>query len=280
MATLGTIALKARALVHADTSSYPSVGLPPLPSLLTDVNLSYEKIVSMILESQDDTDFDDTRQVNYPIATRPLISGQRDYAFATASWSLQGKEGGSATASQALLPLKVKRVDVTYDGTNWFRATPFDDGVPQWGFGNPTNEDANMIKQAPRYNVNYNSIFLYPLPIASDVSAGAKIRVEQERDVIAFTASDYTTDISDSTVIPGIDAPFHMMIAYGAAYEFANANNLPQLQNIKDDLTIWETRLRQAYGRKDLDTLLAMRPAYDSYGDYGATGAGGYSYGR
>lgn len=263
MATLGAVANKARSLAHADTASWPSVGTPPLSSLLTDINLWYEKIVTMILESQDDSDFDDQRSTTYPIKTTPLVAGQRDY---------------SIPVSEQVL--KIKRVDITYDGTNYYRATPFDNGVPAWGFGNPTNEDSNMLKQAPWYDVQYNSIFIYPLAVAADVSAGAQIRIEWERDITVFTTGDYASDLSDSTVIPGIDAPWHMMIAYGAAYEFANNNNLPQLQNIKQDLADWEGRLRTAYGKKDLDTLLALRPAYDSFGDYGATGAGGYSYGR
>lgn len=263
MATLGTIASKARAIAHADTANWPSVGTPPLPSLLTDINLWYEKIVTMIFESQDDTDFDDQRNTTYPILTTPLVAAQRDYSMPVSN-----------------NVLKIKRVDITYNGTDYFRATPFDDGVPQWGMGNPLQEDANMIKAAPRYDIKYNSLFIYPLAQASDVSAGAQIRIEWERDITVFTTADYTTDLSDSTVTPGIDAPWHMMLAYGAAYEFANNNNLPQLQNIKADLADWEARLRTAYGNKDKDTMLALRPAYDSYGDYGATGAGGYSYGR
>lgn len=281
MATLGDIANKARALTHTDTTSYTTA------NILIDINLWYQKVISMILESQDDADFDDNRTggsagstKTYPIATRLLVAGQRDYAFGTASWTILGKEGGSNLTSQTLLPLKVKRLDITYNGSDYFRATPFDDGVPQWGMGNTAQEDANMIKAAPNYDIKYNSLFIYPLAAASDVSAGALMRLEQDRNIIPFTSADYTTDPNDSTSIPGIDAPFHMMLAYGTAYEFANANNLPQLQNIKNDLVDWEARLRQAYGRKDKDILLAMRPAYDSYGDYGATGAGGYSYGR
>lgn len=257
--TLGEINTKVLSLTHADTTSYPDA------TMLIDVNMWYQKIVDMIFESQDDTDFDDQRNTTYPIFTTPLVAGQRDYAIPVAN-QVQ----------------KIKRLDITYDGTNYFRATPFDDGVPQWGMGNPTSEDANMIKQAPRYDIKYNAIFVYPLAIASDVSAGAQMRIEWERSVTPFSQSaDYNgAAMSTSTSVPGIDLPWQPMIAYGAAYEFANANNLPQLQNIKNDLQDWEARLRTAYGRKDLDTMLALRPAYDSYGDYGATGAGGYSYGR
>ena len=108
------------------------------------------------------------------------------------------------------------------------------------------------------------------------------MRLELERAVIPFSqAADYpAAAMSTSTSVPGIDLPWHPMLAYGAAYEFANANNLPQLQNLKQDLVDWEARVRIAYGRKDLDMILALRPAYDSFGDYGATGAGGYSFGR
>lgn len=255
--TLGAIATKARALTHSDTISYTAT------NLLIDINIWYEKIVSMIFESQDSTDFDDQRNTNYPVVTTPMVAGQRDY---------------SIPVSEAVL--KIKRVDITYDGVNWFRATPFDNGVPQWGMGNATNEDANFIKDAPCYDIQYNSIFVYPLATAPDVSAGASIRVEWERDIVVFTSSDYTTDPSDSTVVPGIDNQFQAMIAYGSAYEFANANNLPQLANIKKDLEDWEARLRTAYGRKQLDVQMSLQPAYDAYGDYGAVGAGGYFYRR
>lgn len=274
--TLGDINSKVLSLTHSDSTVYTDA------TMLIDINMWYQKIVSMILESQDDTNFDDNRITNYPVATRLLVAGQRDYAFSTASWTLQGKEGGSNLTSQTLLPLKIKRLDVTYDGSNYYRATPFDDGVPDWGFGNITNEDANMIKASPRYGVKYNSVYVFPVAAASDVSAGALMRLELERAVIPFSQSaDYNgAAMSTSTSVPGIDLPWHPMLAYGAAYEFANANNLPQLQNIKQDLADWESRVRTAYGRKDLDTMLSLRPAYDSYGDYGGTGAGGYSYGR
>ena len=121
--TLGDINLKVYNLTATDISSYPDA------SMLIDINLWYQKIVSMIFESQDDSDFDDQRNTNYPVVTTPMVAGQRDY---------------SIPVSEEVL--KIKRVDITYDGTHYFRATPFDNGVPAWGFGNPTDEDANMIK--------------------------------------------------------------------------------------------------------------------------------------
>lgn len=255
--TLGDVANKVRALTHTDTVSYTAT------NLLIDINIWYQKAVTIIFESQDDTDFDDQRNTTYPVNTTPLLAAQRDYPIPV------------STAA-----LKIKRVDITYDGTNYFRANPFDNGVPQWGMGNATNEDANMIKSAPRYDIQYNSIFIYPLAVASDVAAGAKIRIEWERNITPFTAADYTVDPNDSTVVLGFDAPFHPYVAYGTASDKAISDNLPNKDTLTQDAMDWEQRLRTHYGRKDLDIMLAFRPAYDAYGDYGATGAGGYLYGR
>lgn len=274
--TLGDINTKVLNLVHTDSTGYTDA------NMLIDINIWYEKIVSMILESMDYISFDDNRNTNYPVATRLLVAAQRDYAFSTASWTLQGKENNAGTASQTLLPLKIKRLDVTYDGVNYYRASAFDEGSVYWGLGNTTNEDINQIDQAPQYGVRWNSVFLYPMATAANVTAGATMRLEFDRAVNVFSQSvDYpASTMSTSTSVPGIDLPWHPMLAYGAAYEYANAQNLPQLANLKQDLLDWETRLRTAYGKKDLDLLLAFQPAYDAYGDYGSTGTSNDFYGR
>lgn len=257
MATLGDIANKSRALTQTDVNQYSPA------NLLIDINLWYQKIVSMILESQDETDFDDIRQTKYPTATRLLVAAQRDYAFSTASWTLMGKEGAAGTSGQALLPLKVKRLDIAYDGVNYFRATPVSDGEIITGLGTELTTDQNYIKQAPAYSIHDNSVWTFPMATSTDVTAGAIMRIEQERAIIPFTTSDYTTDPNDSTVIPSIDSPFHMMIAYGAAHEFCNSKLMPQAEIYKKELEDFELRLRAAYGRKQLDRETALNYAYD-----------------
>lgn len=237
--TLGDVANKARALTHTDTQSYTAA------NLLIDINIWCQKAVSMILESMDETNFDDNRQTNYPIQTTPMIAGQRDYPL---------------TVGQKVL--KIKRLDLTYNGVDYFKAEPFDDGEFPWGFGNDTQIDQNFIQAAPRYSVKYNSVWIYPMPLTADVSAGGLLRMEWDRQIIPFTSADYTTDPNDSTVVLGFDDPFHPIVAYGAAYEKANSDNLPQLANIKQDLADWEARMRIAYSRKQLDRRLQVTPAY------------------
>lgn len=269
--TLGDLNTKTLAMTHADTTSYPDA------TMLIDLNLWYQKIASMIYESQDDSDFDDQRNTNYPIVTTPFILNGTDNLYSARDYSIPVSEQVQ----------KIKRVDITYDGTNWFRATPFDSGVPQYADYKGTAApallavDNNFIQQAPKYDIQYNSIFIYPRATAAQITAGATIQVQWDRSVtpLSKTADYAAVAMSASTSVPGIDLTWQPMIAYGAAYEFANANNLPQLQNIKQDLVDWEARLRAAYGKKDLDMELSLRPAYDSYGDYGSWGGGSF-YGR
>ena len=251
--TLGDIAVKARFLSNTDSTSYPDV------NILIDINIWYQKVVSMILESADEANFADTNDTNYPLTTRLLVAAQRDYAFGTALWTLLGKEGGAGTATQTLLPLKIKRLDVAYDGTNYYKATPFDDGTSKYGMGNASNDDQYFVKDAPQYDVKFNSIFLYPMATAADVTAGAIMRLEQERNVIPFTSGQLTA----GTVIPGFDAPFHPILAEGAALEYGKARAYPQVEDWEKNLQDWEARLRTAYGRKNLDNRLQFQNQYD-----------------
>ena len=246
--TLGDIAVKARALVNADLASYPDA------NLLIDINVWYQKVASIIFESQDNSDFDDQRATTYPIQTTPMIAGRRDYTI-------------SVTENL----LKLKRVDISYDGTNFYRAEPFDTGSFNGGIGfrnssaTDANFDQNFIKTSPRYDFSYNSIWIAPMPVDADVAAGGIIRTEWERNVTPFTTSDYSTVITDSTVKPGFDAPFHPILAYGAAFEFASSKQLPQLAEIQPQLGDWEQRIRTAYGRKDLDMRLNLQAAHINY---------------
>ena len=62
------------------------------------INSAYEKVVSMILESMDEWDWDDVNfSTTYPIATQSMVANQRDYAFPTST-------------------LKIKRVDLSFGG--------------------------------------------------------------------------------------------------------------------------------------------------------------------
>jgi len=201
----------------------------------------YHKVVTMILAAQDAWDWDDTNKTNYPVATTPLVASQRDYTFPT-----------------SLKILKIKRVDVTYDGSTYYKVEPFDSSETGLGLGNDTTVDARFSKTSPFYDLKSTSIWLYPMASAADVTAGGKLRIEFFREPTEFTTSDTTAE-------PGFDEPFHRMLSLGASLDYCVRQSLPQKNDLAALLKDYEERLRLYYGRKDQDTNPQLKPADTDY---------------
>lgn len=202
------------------------------------INARYHKVWALILESQDDWDLDDSNHTDYAIATTPLAANQRDYSFPA-----------------SLDILKLKRVDLTYDGTNYYRARKIDSGIIETGFGNTTTEDADYNTTDPAYDLKANTIWVYPLATASQVTAGAEMRIEFLREPDEFTTADTSQE-------PGIDEPFHRMLAIGASLDYAVAKGL----DVKNDLAAlyqdYEARITRYYGKKSEDQALSVEAQY------------------
>lgn len=203
----------------------------------------------MIFDSQDEDSFDDQRNSDYPIKTVPLTTN-RDIAI---------------PVSENVL--KIKNLSVSYDGVNYHRATPIDisqyddiGNAPAAATTQNATIDANFSRHDPCYATKFNSLWIYPIASASDVASGASAIVEWFRGATPFTLSDLTT----GTAIPGFDSGFHMMLAYGAAYEFCLAKGLPQLEGIEKELQIYEDRLRKQYSSKQKDRQYGLSMDYQS----------------
>lgn len=251
MATLADIKTKIYALTGKDSTSYPAA------NMLVDLNLWHQKIVGMILDAQDESDFDDERYGDYPQITSPLTTN-RDFPLGQTITNLDG-----LTYSV----LKIKDVSVSYDGTNFYRALPFDiteigsANIPQ-GYSTAEGQlDALFPKTSPRYDFKNNSLWLYPRATAAEVAAGATIMMEFYRSPVEFTSSELTA----GTVSPGIAPTFHAMYAYGPAFEVAQAQQLPQKNEIYRELQVYEDRLRKQYSSKNADRKYAIRPEYINY---------------
>lgn len=223
-------------LTRTDTTQYP------LADRVRSINSWYHKVVTMILQSQDGWDFDDTNFTDFPILTTPMVASQRDYAI---------------PVSEKVL--KIKRLDVTYDGNKYYKAEPIDINEIGVGMGNTTDEDALFDKTKPVYDLITNSIWLYPLADATDVANGAELRVTWYREIDEFTASDTTQE-------PGFDEPFHRMLSIGASLDYALAFGLPNKNDLAALMADYEERLKAYYGKKQLDREYILKPAYQNYG--------------
>lgn len=246
-------------LTGADTNAYTNA------NRVISLNKYFNKIVyTMIFAAQDEWDWDDSSiTATYPVAKRNLVASQRDYKFTTAasSWTLIGVEGSAAASSAAITPLKIKRLDVTYDGTTWYKAEPFDINEMGYGDGNDTTVDARFSKSEPKYDTRDNAVWLYPTASTADVTAGAKMKIQFVRQFTEYTSSDLTT----GTATPPIDRAFHTMLALGPAYDFAVAKNLASKNDLAGQLGEYEARLKQYYGDKQEDRNTILSSAFIDY---------------
>lgn len=202
------------------------------------LNATYHEVVTMILDSQDEWDFDDKNHTDYPILTTSLVASQQDY-----------------TLPASLKALKIKRVEITYDGSQWYKAEPLD--INELGIATDTTTiSGNFSTGSPRYDLQNNALFLYPIP-SSNVSGGLKIWVSREID-------EFTT--ADTTQEPGFDEPFHRMLAVGASLKYAMAKQLSNRKELIEEYGDYEKRLRGYYGNKQKDRdVIAMQAAYVDY---------------
>lgn len=200
--------------------------------MTANVNETLYELTTDIMLLQDSFDWDDPYKTDFPIATTPLVAGQRDYQFDGLSF------------------LRLKRVDINY-GSGWVRATPFDSAsyVEQPGFGSNA-VDVNFLKTAPMYDPKGVGFWLYPLATQADVDAGAQARIEFSR---AFDEFEY----DDTTKEPPIDRNFHDLIAMGASLKWPGLPD-KQYQKLSQAYAEGRARMVMHYSKRNEDAFMTF----------------------
>lgn len=224
-----------------DCESWTNLGATGISSntaLLKDftrrINRWYHKVETMILRAQNDWDFDDSNKTNYPILTTNLVASQQDYTLPTGT-------------------LKIKRVEVAYDGTNWKIAEPLDIDEVRTPI-DTTNVAANYTTDEPKYDLIGNALFLYPIPSTNRTSC---LKIWTSREPSEFSTSDTTTE-------PGFDEPFHEFLSVGASYDYAVQHNLPNVNALRNELVAQEARINDYYKQKTQNKIRRMEPNQES----------------
>jgi len=244
--TIADIITKITQNTGADTSStgYPSA------NRLIDINSWQHIVETMIRDSQDESDFDDVRNTSYPIKYLTMVALQRDFSI-----------------PQTDKTVAIKRVDVTYDGVNYYRALPIDSGEMEGGLGLSSSSvqelttDGLYSTTTPRYDYKYGALFVYPRATQAQVNAGATIKYEGTREITEFTSGEVTT----GTAIPGFDSAFHPFLHLGPSFDYCTINSLPQAKGFQMRLQELETRLRRHYGSKQKDRDIQLVGGYQNY---------------
>lgn len=125
--------------------------------------------------------------------------------------------------------LKIKSVEITYDGTNYVKATPIDDRDQEYAVKDP-NIDGNFDAGSPKYDLIANGFKIFPKFTAAQVSAGAKVYIEFFR-----SPREFSTTGTDSYE-PGFDSQYHRLVSLGASYEYAKLYKPDLAQALRVDL--------------------------------------------
>lgn len=208
---------------------------------VVDLNETIFDLTTEIMISDDDFQWDDPNRTDYAVATTPLVANQRDYQFDNLSF------------------LSLRRVDVSYDGTTFYRATPWDSSQEFDGIGNDTTVDNRFSRTEPVYDPKAFGFWLYPRATATDVANGGLIRIEFNR------AFDVFTTTSADTKEPPIDRPWHDLIAMGAAGKYLIRKGDRRAGNLVALYEQGKQKMLSYYGRRNEDAQLLFNPQVDDY---------------
>jgi hypothetical protein len=223
--TLTELRAFTRFLTNTNSTTYSDA------DTLANLNAQHDVFVDDILQSMDDWDF------QAETATASLVAGQQEYTLPSDI-------------------IKLKRIEVSYDGTNWYTATPMD--INEKSDDTSTTSIANDFSTAkPYYDLMDGSLFLYPIPSAN-VTAGLKIWYEKN-----------VTALSGASDTPSILRSFHKGLAYGAAEDYfdkySETNKSLAMKAKKDE---YRFQMKETYRKRHQDRPYTVMPSYVNY-DYG-----------
>jgi hypothetical protein len=229
MPNIADIEAEARALVDADTTSYPAA------TLLRRENSAYEEIVGLIIGCDGLWQFDDTNYSDFPIGVTTLVNSQNDYTF-------------------DVTHLEIERVEVLDEGGIWHKLAPID--ISQ--IGGAISEFMKEDGRPQYYDKQGSSIVLYPAPdngVSVTLASGLKVYFQRTADI--FTSAEQTT----GTKVPGFASPYHYLISYKAALPYALSYKGQRVPMILSEINRLEKGLKEHYSRREKDRRKVMKPA-------------------
>lgn len=194
------------------------------------VNRALDKVSNLIMSCDGRWQYDDTNYTDLPIGTTTLVNNQQDYTL--------------SVSHQKLL-----RIEILNNEGKYVKLDPIDmhtiEGVGMTEFMN----GAGVPKY---YDVQNNSIFLYPKPQTGFVTMTSGLKVYFQRESSYFVTTD-------TTKTPGFATTFHRLVSRWACYDYALNRQLPIAKDLRNEITILEQELQDFYDDKNSDDSLQFR---------------------
>ena len=234
--TLVQIETLVRLLTKTDSNSFTAA------QLLILENNAYERLIgNIIAETMGASwEFGDSNYSALPTATTNLTNSTAEYQLF----------GSAFTSLLNVLSVEILNVDGVYFpirqitledihrlrlGHSEFNKT---DGLPQW------------------YELREDFIILYPAPDNGvNVTLTAGLKVFFQRSASLFVTNNQSDNPAKS---PGFLSPWHDILAYDAAYQYAIANSLPNVNLFRGELDRKNKELLDFVSRRNQDKRKIM----------------------
>ena len=213
-------------ITNTDTTSYSDADKH------TDLTRAAHLMTSEIIQSQDSWDFQGKS------ATANLVANQRQYNFPTTL-------------------LKIKKVELKLDGTNWKQAHLLDVSSISTPVASESDITDNFTNDEPYFGLIGQGIYIYSGTISA-VTGGIKIWYEKELVGVDSTGADITSFSSD-TDEPNIDEAFQLGLVYGAAKIYSQSYELwDRVKDFDAESERYIARAKAWYGNKAPDSHIRI----------------------
>ena len=230
-----------RFLTKTDTNSLPAA------QLLILENKYYEQIVGKIISETAGSkwQFGDFNYTTFPTFTQNMTDSTAEYplsGISTTPLTIMGVEVlDSSGIFRPLRRITLKEINKSGQAQSEYYKT---DGIPQ------------------QYEIRDNFIVLYPAPdndVSVTLTAGLKVFYLRTADV--FTSAEVAT----GTKQPGFPSPWHDLMSFGPAYDYAIAARLPNTNQFRAE---YERKLQEMLdfiSRRDQAETYSFIPKSKSY---------------
>lgn len=150
---------------------YESVTGDDLKTFTEDLNAEQHMMYMELISASDDWNVDDPNHADLNILTTALTTNR------------------DVTIPVTEEVLSIDRVDITYDGTNWYQAHIASTAEFNIGLGNDSLTDNSFTIENPVVTFRGNSCLVHPIATSAQVAAGATIRFEWTREAENFSST-------------------------------------------------------------------------------------------
>jgi len=199
-----------------------------LATFTRNINTAQDRAVALIMQADNQWQWDDSNYNDYPIATTDLDATQ----------GAQQQDYTLNVSHEFVYRIEVKNNDGNYE-----RMEKIDQSDVRGQALEEFLSDAGMPKY---YDLVANSIFLYPKPKKDSVTEQNGLKVYFQRNAERFKTSDTSKS-------PGIPSTFHTYLSTYASWRYAQANSLENADELNKLVNEYEEQIQSFFFNRNGD---------------------------